>query len=585
MKFTKVNEYSTQKLLKRMLFIYVKPYYKNIIISIFFMIISALCSVNIVKLVQPMIDQIFLEHNEHMLYFIALFTLITFAIKGVCEYFQFYIIKFVAQNILLDMQMQMYEHLLISDVKFIKSQSTGRLISNFANDISMMRGAALHLLVGCAKHFLSVSFLIILMLMLNSTLSLIVFIVFPVALYPIQKFGKKIREISEKTQIELSNFTFKLDEVFNSIKIVKSFLGERYEIKKARHVTENILHFYKKNSKFDALVAPTMEILSGFTVAFLILYGGILVIQGKTTPGTLFAFITAFISTYRPFKSLISLNANLQETLSAAKRIFTILDTQPEIKDCYDAQNIKIKGLFIEFKNVVLCFDKKLALNNFTCIIPYGQTIAFLGASGSGKTSIANLLIRFDDVTSGNIMIGSYDIKNIKLTSLREQISIITQDTLLFDLTIFENISYGSFDATIEDVILAAKHANAHDFIMNLPDQYNTMIGGGGFKLSGGQRQRLSIARAILKDADILICDEATSSLDQISEKAILKYIKDFRQSKTNIFITHRLINMKDFDHIIFMKSGKIFEQGTHDQLLNNKSEYYKLYNNEIAGL
>ncbi len=577
------NEYKTIELLKRLLCVYVRPYSKKVSLAVFFMIASGLCSANIVKLVQPTIDQIFLTHNRHMLFWMPFFIFLTFAVKGITEYFQLYIIRFVGQSILTDLQIQMYEHLLLADIEFIHTQSSGRLISSFANDISMMRASVSHLLIGCAKHFVTVLFLIILMFMLEPSLSCIVFLVFPIAIYPIQKFGTKIRNISAKTQEELGHYTSKLDETFQSIKIVKSFLGEKIETTRAKNITDNILKYYKKIAKLDALVSPTMEILSGLAVGGILCYGGFLVINGQTTPGALFAFIMAFVSTYRPFKSLVSLNVNLQEGLAAARRVFFILDIRPKIRDNKNAQDIDITGKSIEFKNVELQFNQKKALVHLNLMLQYGKTVAFVGGSGSGKTSVSNLLVRFYNTTDGSIKIGDHDINDIKISSLRKQISLVTQDTLLFDTTIAENISYGMPDATEEEIITAAKFADAHEFIMQLPKAYDTMIGTQGFTLSGGQRQRISIARAMLKDAPILICDEATSSLDQVSERTILQSIRKFRQNKTNLVITHRLTSITEVDHIVVMKSGKIFEEGTHLELMNNKSEYYRLYTKEMS--
>lgn len=583
-KFNIINyDYSAYSTLRRLVIGYIKPYLKQIMVAIFFMIISASCSAIIVKLVQPTIDQIFLTHDTQMLLFLPIMVVVTFTIKGIAEYYQSYLVKFIGQKILTDLQMEMYEHLLFADILFIQSQSSGRLISRFTNDISMMRGAVSNLLVGCAKHFLSVLFLIILMFKLEPVLSCAVFLMFPIAIYPVQKLGRKIRKISSQAQEELANYTSRLDETFQSIKIVKSFLGEKIETNRARVISGNILNFLKKTAKLDALISPIMEILSGIVVGGLIWYGGTLVIEGKTTPGALFAFITAFVSAYRPFKSLVSLNVNLQEGIAATRRVFNILDTKPVITDKTSLQNIKLINPVIIFNNVGLKFDDKIALKSVNLQLEHGKTTAFVGRSGSGKTSLSNLLVRFYDSTSGGIFIDNYNIKDIKISSLRQQISLVTQDTTLFDASIAENIAYGNPTATRSQIILAAKYADADGFISQLSAGYDSMIGNQGSTLSGGQRQRLAIARAFLKDAAILIWDEATSSLDQNSEQLILNSLVNIRQDKTTLIITHRLSSIKDVDHIVVMKSGMIFEQGTHTQLMANKAEYYKLYNKELA--
>ncbi|MDD9335561.1 MAG: ABC transporter ATP-binding protein [Rickettsiaceae bacterium] len=575
-------DYSAYNTLRRLIVDHVRPYLKQIGMAVFCMVITAVCTACIVDLVRPTIDQIFLIGNRQMLLFLPLMVVITFTIKGIAEYYSSYLVKFIGQRILTDLQIKMYEHLLFADTLFIQSQSSGRLISRFTNDIAMMRGAVSNLLVGCAKYFLTVVGLIIVMFKLEPRLSCIVFLAFPLAIYPIQKLGRKIRRISGQAQEELANYTSRLDETFQSIKIVKSFLGEKIESNRALLFSSNILHFLKKTAKLDALVSPIMEVLSGITVGGLIWYGGLLVIKGETTPGAFFAFITAFLAAYRPFKSLVSLNVNLQEGIAATKRVFNVLDTEPIIKDSVNAQNVQLVNPQIIFHNVELKFNDKVALKLVNLKIMPGKTTAFVGRSGSGKTSLSNLLVRFYNPTSGQIAIDDYDIKDIKIDSLRRQISLVTQDTTLFDTSVAENIAYGNPNATHSEIITAAKYADADEFISHLPFGYDTMIGNQGTTLSGGQRQRLAIARAFLKPAAILVWDEATSSLDQNSERLILNSLVNLRKGKTTLIITHRLSSIKDVDHIVVMKSGMIFEQGTHSQLMNNKAEYYKLYHKEL---
>ena len=575
-------DYSALQTLKRLIVTYVRPYTKHITVAILFMIIAAACTAKSVQLVQPTIDQIFLTHDRRMLLLLPMMVIAIFAVKGIAEYFQNYLIKFIGQRILTDLQIKMYEHLLFADLYFIQSQSSGRLISRLTSDISMMRGAVSNLLVGCAKHFLTVLFLIILMFKLEPILSCVVFLAFPIAIYPIQRLGQRIRRISGQSQEELANYTARLDETFHSIKIVKSFLGEKIESNRALLISNNILEFLKKTAKLDALISPIMEILSGVVVGGLIWYGGLLVMEGKTTPGALFSFITAFISAYRPFKSLVSLNVNLQEGIAATRRVFNILDTEPIIKDNATAQDVNFIKPNIVFDHVELKFGTKTALKSTNLQFEQGKTTAFVGRSGSGKTSICNLLVRFYDPTAGQILINDLNIKDIKINSLRQQISFVTQDTTLFDTSIAENIAYGNPSATREQIIDAAQYADADEFISCLPNGYDTIIGNQGLTLSGGQRQRLSIARAFLKNSAILIWDEATSSLDQNSEKTILNSLAKLRKNKTTFIITHRLSSIQDVDHIVVMKSGTVFEQGTHQELMDNKSEYYKLYNKEL---
>lgn len=569
-------------IIKRLLKEHVRPYQSRILWAVFFMIIVAACSAAIVRLVQPAIDKVLLTDNKQMLFIVTTSIFGIYLLKGTAEYFQNFLIRFVGQQILTDLQILMYEHLLRADLEFIQTHPSGKLISKFTNDIILMRGAVSHMLVGCAKHFLSVLFLIIIMFTLDIYLSLFVFVVFPLAIYPIQKLGRKMRNVVGKAQEELSNYTSKLDETFQSIKVIKSFSGERAEAKRAHNIISQILRYYKQTAKLDALTSPIMEVLCGIAIACILWYGSVMVNSGETTPGSLLAFIAAFASVYRPFKSLVALNVNLQEGLAAANRIFNLLDTKPGITDETNAKDITLHTPEISFNNIGLTFDNRVAIDNVTLTIESSKTYALVGKSGSGKTSLANLLVRFYNPTSGNININSLDIKDIKINSIRSQVALVTQDTILFDATIGENIAYGKKNATKEEIINAAKAANAHEFIMDLPEAYDTQSGSRGFKLSGGQRQRLAIARAFLKDAPILILDEATSALDPESELAILQSLAKLRRGRTTLFITHRLSSIKDSDQIVCMKKGKVFEQGTHKELLENKQEYYRLFNKEL---
>ena len=571
------------QVIKRLLKDHVSSYKRQIFTAIFFMVIVAICSAAIVRLVQPAIDRVFLTHDRYMLVVIPLLMLTIYSIKGIAEYFQSYFIKFIGQQILTNLQMLMYEHLLQADFLFIQSQSSGRLISRFTNDIMLMRGAVSDLLVGCAKHLLSVIFLIGIMFSLDPFLALFIFLAFPLAIYPIQRLGRKMRGVTTSAQEELGDFTARLDETFSSIKVIKSFCTEKIEADRARKITSNILEFYKKAAKFDSLTSPIMEILSGFAIACVLWYGGFAVIQGKMSTGALFAFITAFVSAYRPFKSLVALNVNLQEGITAANRVFNILDFKPIISDKDNASSPVFISPCIEFKNVEMKFSNgKVALKSLDLKVDTGKTYAFVGSSGSGKTTVANLVIRMFDPSLGQIVIDDYDIKDISLKSLRSQISLVSQETVLFDTTVLENISYGTMVASRDLVIKAAKSADAHEFILALPDGYDTMIGSNGTTLSGGQRQRLSIARAFLKDAPILVLDEATSALDPNSERSIIDSLARLRLGRTTMIITHRLASIKDADQIVVMKNGKIIEQGQHSELLKLQKEYYKLYNKQL---
>ena len=568
--------------IKRLLVNHVKPYKSEIFIAIFFMVVVATCSAAVVWLTKPAIDKILVARNMRMLVIIPLLMLGVYVIKGIAEYYQGYLIKYVGQKILTDMQIQMYEHLLYADLAYVQSQSSGRLISRFTNDIILMRGAVSNMLVGCAKYFLSVVFLIIIMFNLEPFLSMFVFLAFPIAIYPVQKLGRKMRRVTGDAQEELSNYTARLDETFQSIKIIKSFCAEKIESVRAKEITTKILSFYKKSAMLDSLTSPVMEFLCGLAIAFVLWYGGFQVISGDMTIGELFTFIAAFVSAYRPFKSLVSLNVNLQEGLAAANRIFGILDTKPLIQDNANALKPDFGCPEIFFEKITLNFEEKEAIKLVNLKIEKAKTYAIVGKSGSGKTSLANLLVRFYDPTEGRVLINSNDIKDISVTHLRNQIAMVSQDTILVDASIAENIAYGNLAATRQEIIDAAKHADADEFISKLVDGYDTVIGIGGCTLSGGQKQRLAIARAFLKNSPIMLFDEATSALDPESEQSIVHSFTNLRKGKTTLIITHRLASIRDVDKIIVMKNGEIEEQGTHEELINLKSEYYKLHNKQL---
>lgn len=568
--------------IKRLLVNHVKPYKSEILSAIFFMIVVATCSAAVVWLTKPAIDKILVARDTHMLVIIPLLMLGVYVIKGIAEYYQGYLIKYVGQKILTDMQIQMYEHLLYADLAYVQSQSSGRLISRFTNDIILMRGAVSNMLVGCAKYFLSVVFLIIIMFSLEPFLSMFVFLAFPIAIYPVQKLGRRMRRITGDAQEELSNYTARLDETFQSIKIIKSFCAEKIESVRAKEITTKILTFYKKSAMLDSLTSPVMEFLCGLAIACVLWYGGFQVISGDMTIGELFTFIAAFVSAYRPFKSLVSLNVNLQEGLAAANRIFNILDTKPLIQDNANALKPDFGCPEIFFEQITLNFGEKEAIKLVNLKIEKAKTYAIVGKSGSGKTSLANLLVRFYDPTEGRVLINSNDIKDISVTHLRKQIAMVSQDTILVDASIAENIAYGNLAATRQDIINAAKHADADEFISKLVDGYDTVIGIGGCTLSGGQKQRLAIARAFLKNSPIMLFDEATSALDPESEQSIVHSFTNLRKGKTTLIITHRLASIRDVDKIIVMKNGEIEEQGTHEELINLKSEYYKLHNKQL---
>jgi subfamily B ATP-binding cassette protein MsbA len=544
------------------------------------MIIVAITSASHIALIKPALDDVFLKKNHQMLILLPLVVILIALIKASSSYYQNYLMRYIGQRVITDMQVKLYSHLLYSDLSLILSQSSGKIISRFTNDIVIMRGAVSNLITGLVKESLTVIFLVALMFYQDFYLTIIAFTVFPLAVIPIIKIGRKMRKISRNTQEELGNYTSKLDDSFQSIRIIKSYNKEEYEIKRAGSITENIFSLYLKAIKADAISSPIMEMLGGVGIALVIWYGGVKVMAGDTTPGSFFAFIAAFITAYKPVKSLSSLNNNLQEGLAAAKRVFNIMDSKPEIADRKNARNLSLATGNIKFDSVSFSYNEsKKALENVSLEIPAGKTAALVGASGGGKSTIINLLLRFYDLDSGAILIDDVDIRDVTLKSLRKNIAIVTQDITLFDDSIFSNIAYGKENANSEEVMKAAKDSSSHEFISELPNGYDTIIGQNGMRLSGGQRQRISIARAMLKNSPILLLDEATSALDSVSEQQVQKSLELLQKERTTLVIAHRLSTIINADIIYVIKSGVIIEYGTHQELITNSKEYSKLYN------
>ena len=577
-----VDRYSSKNLIKRFIRDYLANYRGKLYFAVLCMILVAAASAFHVWLVKPAMDGIFINKNKDLLVFIPLLVIIVALVKGIASYYQNFLIKFIGQSMVNDVQLELYEHLVYADIEFLKKYSSGDLISRFVNDIANLRNSLANIFTSFARELLTVVFLVGIMFYNDFTLSVIAFLVFPLAVVPIIKMGKRMRKIAHNTQDELSNYTIKLDEIFSNIRMVKSFCMELYEIKSAKQALNQILALYSKAIKTDSLTSPVMEMLSGLAIAAVIWYGGSQVLNGGTSPGSFFSFIIAFVAAYKPVKSLADLNVSLQTGLASLKRIFQILDTQTKIENRDYSHNLVIKKGDIEFRNVSFNHKEDQAtIDNLSFHIKAGQFVALVGASGSGKSTIIDLILRFYDPISGEILIDNQDIKNSSPASVRQSVSLVSQDVMLFDTTIKENILYGNIDATDKEVEWAANIASAHEFIKELPDGYNTEVGQRGLELSGGQRQRICIARAILKKSKILIFDEATSSLDQISEARIKNSIDSLRNNRTIIVVAHRLSTILNADTIYVLKQGAIVEAGNHEQLLKMQGEYSKLYNNQ----
>jgi subfamily B ATP-binding cassette protein MsbA len=415
-------------------------------------------------------------------------------------------------------------------------------------------------------------------------LAIIAAFVFPLAIYPIAKFGEKMRRVATGTQVTMGSLTSLLQETISGTRIVKAFGMEDYEGKRFAKENEDLFRFFMKSVSIRAISGPFMEFLGGLGIAVIIFYGGYQVVKGVSTPGTFFSFLTALIMLYEPVKRLTNVNNTIQQGIAAAIRVFGVMDMTPKIKNRENAIELPRISDKIEIRNVTFNYDDEPVLKNININIKSGEVVAFVGMSGGGKTTLVNLIPRFYDVTEGEILIDGHDVRNVTVESLRGQIGIVTQQTILFNDTVKNNIAYGDIKKSDDDIIETAKAANAYHFIKNLPKGFDTVIGEQGARLSGGERQRLSIARALLKDAPILILDEATSSLDTEAELEVQGALENLMKGRTTFVIAHRLSTINSADRIIVLVNGKIVEEGTHDSLLMQKGEYFKLYNMQFRG-
>jgi subfamily B ATP-binding cassette protein MsbA len=542
------------------------------------LVVSVTTAVN-AWLMQPVLDDIFLKQNHKMLYLIPIAVIINALIKCAATFYQTTTLKVIGQKILTEIQLRLYSHLIYSDMKFLTEYPSGNLISRFTNDISAMRKTVTDTISGLIVDLFTIIGLVGVMIYQSLSLTLIALIVFPLAIYPLRQLGRRMRKVARNMQEELSGFTVRLDETFQNTKVIKSYSREEYEISRAERIIDRFLEIYKKAAIIESASSPIMETLGAVAVALIIVYGGSQVISGTTSPGAFFSFIASMLMMYKPLKSLSNLNTSLQEGLAASKRLFVMLDEKPEIIDEPNLPPANFKNYNIKFSNVYFSYKSgKKILDGININIPQGKTIALVGSSGAGKTTIFNLLQRLYDPDYGDISIDGKSIRKIRLKSLREVIGLVSQEVTLFDDTIKENIRYGRLGATEEEIIDAAMAAAAHDFIVDLPNGYDTQIGQQGVKLSGGQRQRIAIARAMLKNAPILLLDEATSALDAISEKQVQMALEYLKKGRTTIVIAHRLSTIENADLIYVISDGRVEEFGTHKELLENGKEYAQLY-------
>lgn len=542
-----------------------------------------------VSLLKPIFDKGFIDHNSHVLFVLCAQIVGLYFIKGWFYFAQTMILTHISARTVQAIQQRVYSHLISLDMGFFSKTTSGQMLSRILNDCNSITNIAINFITNIFKDLITFIAMFSLMLYYSWKMCLVIFIFFPVGAIAISVIMKKTKRIAKQATQEASDFISQLNESLQSIKIIQSYCMEKFETKRMKGRLTNLFNLQMKSVKTTTMTTPIIESLSGLIMAGIIIFGGWQIANGYLTTGGFITFLGAWVSVYKPLKSLLGFRVQLQTALVSAERVYEIIDTKPSIKDSDDAIELKNVVGDIEIKNVSFEYEAgKPIIKNLNITIPHGKTIALVGASGGGKTTIVNLIPRFFEPTSGEILIDGVNIKKYTQSSLRKNTSLVSQDIILFDDTIRNNIAYGKgendFDTVSdEEIFEASKSANAYDFIMNMSEGYNTKIGEKGVRLSGGQKQRISIARAIIKNAPILLLDEATSALDTESEHEVQTALDNLIKNKTTIVIAHRLSTIKNADKIYVIENGEVVESGTHDELIKENGEYSKLYNMQFS--
>lgn len=571
-----------KELLKR-IFILTEPYRGRLLIAMAAMVVVAALSAAQAYMVKPLLDEIFINKDARMLNILPLALIAIFVIKGIFYYIYTYLIERTGQGIIKNLRLTIYQHIQQLPFSFFHKTPTGELISRIMSDVGLLQEGVSSALIGILKSLMQVIFLSAVLFYHDWRLALMSLTFLPLASISIYFFGKRFRTLSTQSQETMAAASNFLHETISGHNIVKAFCRENYENNHFRKIITRLFRTFIRDAQARSLSHPLMEILGGLGIAMILWYGGKQVIAGESTPGTFFSFLTTLILIYEPVKKLSKLNNPVQNGLAAASRIFTLLDIKSTVTEANDAIPLPPMQTDIEFKNVDFAYDNSnKVLTNINLKVKTGEILALVGPSGAGKTSLVNLILRFFDVTKGNILIDNHDIRHVNIKSLREQIAMVTQHTFLFNQTVRENIAYGAAASSDDEIIHAARAAYAMDFIRELPEGFETVIGESGCRLSGGQRQRVSIARALLKNAPILILDEATSALDTESEKEVQYALDNLMKDRTTFVIAHRLSTIRNADRIIVMQDGQIVEEGAHDYLLRKKGVYKLLHDMQI---
>ncbi|MGI6385638.1 MAG: lipid A export permease/ATP-binding protein MsbA [Desulfomonilia bacterium] len=563
----------------RRLLTFLRPYWPRLMVSLVLTLITAGATGAVAFMFKYVVDDILIEKNVMMLKLIPFVVVAIYLVKALSDYFSYFLMADVGQRVILNVRDKLYGHIQTLSMPYFIRTPTGVLISRITNDVNMIQSSVTNAVTELIRESLKLLGLVAVVFYRSVELALIAMVVFPLVVYPISQFGRRLKHYSTKSMDVMGHVMSILDEGISGIRIVKAYNMEEYE--KERFSTENRRYYrnWMKRIAVRALSSPLMELIAGLAGAFILWYGGMQVVEGSLSAGDFASFILAMGMLYSPIRKLNTVNIEVQEGIAAAKRIFNVLDTTPEIGDKAGAEDLgRVDGEFA-FHDVSFTYTgDEYALTGVSFTARRGQRVALVGESGSGKTTIANLLPRLFEVSSGQIVVGGRDIRDVTMKSLRRNIAMVTQEMVLFNDTIRANIAYGTENATQESIQEAARAARAHDFIMQMPHTYDTVVGESGVRLSGGQRQRICIARAIIKDAPILILDEATSALDTESEREVQAALERLMKDRTTLIIAHRLSTIIRADHIIVLNKSEIVEEGSHQELMEKNGYYARLY-------
>ena len=565
------------------LFKYMRPYLGELIGGLICLILVGIIGLLIPWLFKFLIDDVLIAGNANILNYIAGGAILLYFLKGLFNYGQKYLISGLSQHVVVDMRKQLYNHLQKLSLSFFERQRTGDLMSRITNDVNVIQNSLINGLSNLVLQPIMIVGIVGFLLYIDWKLALVSFIIIPIITYAINKFGFKMKSISTKIQNEMSSVTNILQETLSAVRIVKAFNNEEKEIKKFSEANDRTLKENLKGVQVEATITPVVELIISFGAAAFLWYGGHKVLRGEMTTGELITFIGYIGLLVSPI-NILSRSYNLmQKAVGASERIFNLLEVDERVIEKKDAIEMPSIDGKVDFNKVSFSYNEgEEVLKDINLNINKGEMIAFVGHSGAGKSTLVNLIPRFYDVDSGEIKIDGIDIKDVKIDTLRKQIGIVPQETILFKGTIAENIAYGAEHKSREEIIEAAKKANAHQFIIEFDKGYDTEIGERGVSLSGGQKQRISIARALLTDHRILILDEATSSLDLKSESLIQEALERLIKNRTTFVIAHRLSTIINADKIIVIEQGEIVEKGTHEELIDNKGYYFKLYKSQF---